>query len=795
MEVKSQIISLLLIVINNNYRAINAAGFPEESLLYRCAIQTSCKTCLESSSSCAWCSEWSYSNSTVGKLRCSSAERLEAFGCPKNAIHHASMGSVNSIKDDDFQDVVVPDQVPIQLRPQRLHIKLRPHNTESVYLKYRPAKNYPLDLYYLMDLTWSMNDDKDTLVSLGWKMAHTLGTYTSNFRLGFGSYADKPLMPYVFPGHEDNPCKGEHKVCAPVYSFKHHMPLSEDVLRFIQQVNSSHVTGNVDNLEGGLDGVVQAIVCNEQVGWVRQARKLMLIATDGLMHFAGEGKLGGVVNRNDFSCHLNSNGEYTKSKIFDYPSLAEISRLLKQRKVNLIFAVAEDRRFEYEQIAVLLEEKARVATLAANSSNILEIIKQSYRDIVTKVVLRDNSTDLIDVKYYSKCGNSDKPEIMTSECSGIQEGQVYDFKIELSLADCPTNESLWKQTIIIDDALASEASKTLIEVELQCGCDCEKTSPQCNNGIDECGICKCHNGWSGDTCDCDESRWTLNRLQCIKPGDLNEVCSNRGECTCGSCNCDPGYNGKYCECSPCDKTNGIECGGRGRCDCGVCTCLDGWEGDVCECPTGNELCIAPGSNDVCANHGFCDCGQCRCNVTAPGDGLLYRGTYCESSASIGGSGLCILYESCVNVTVETPEKTDEYCHRNGTSKYEIERVHEVDTSSDHYCIVRTVRDSTICTIPYVYKFTEDNRVLLIIGDKFCQTPLPAAVFPGVVFFAVVVMGIIALIIWKCWTAIKDKREYAKFELERQKTVYALTQNPIYRPATTEFRVPDSYKED
>lgn len=87
-----------------------------------------------------------------------------------------------------------------------------------------------------MDLTWSMNDDKDTLVSLGWKMAHTLGTYTSNFRLGFGSYADKPLMPYVFPGHEDNPCKGEHKVCAPVYSFKHHMPLSEDVLRFIQQV-------------------------------------------------------------------------------------------------------------------------------------------------------------------------------------------------------------------------------------------------------------------------------------------------------------------------------------------------------------------------------------------------------------------------------------------------------------------------------------------------------------------------------------------------------------------------------
>lgn len=47
----------------------------------------------------------------------------------------------------------------------------------------------------------------------------------------------------------------------------------------------------MDNLEGGLDGVVQAIVCAEQVGWAHQARKLMLVATDGLLHFAGEGKV------------------------------------------------------------------------------------------------------------------------------------------------------------------------------------------------------------------------------------------------------------------------------------------------------------------------------------------------------------------------------------------------------------------------------------------------------------------------------------------------------------------------
>lgn len=36
---------------------------------------------------------------------------------------------------------------------------------------------------------------------------------------------------------------------------------------------------------------MQAIACTQQVGWARQARKLMLVATDGFLHFAGEGKV------------------------------------------------------------------------------------------------------------------------------------------------------------------------------------------------------------------------------------------------------------------------------------------------------------------------------------------------------------------------------------------------------------------------------------------------------------------------------------------------------------------------
>lgn len=98
-----------------------------------------------------------------------------------------------------------------------------------------------MDLYYLMDLTWSMKDDKETLVGLGSRMANTLGTFTRYFRLGFGSYADKPLMPYIFPGHEKNPCKSEHAFCTPLYSFWHHLELTDNIPRFIQEVCFSDI--------------------------------------------------------------------------------------------------------------------------------------------------------------------------------------------------------------------------------------------------------------------------------------------------------------------------------------------------------------------------------------------------------------------------------------------------------------------------------------------------------------------------------------------------------------------------
>lgn len=48
---------------------------------------------------------------------------------------------------------------------------------------------------------------------------------------------------------------------------------------------------------------------------------------------------------------------------------------------------------------------------------------------------------------------------------------------------------------------------------------------------------------------------------------------------------------------------------------------------------------------------------------------------------------------------------------------------------------------------------------------------------------------------RCITALQDRREYARFEEEQRRTVYALDENPLFRPATTRFRVPSMIKED
>lgn len=68
---------------------------------------------------------------------------------------------------------------------------------EKLSFAYSRAQDYPVDLYYLMDLSRSMKNDKEKLSTLGSLLSATMRNMTSNFRIGFGSFVDKLVMPYV----------------------------------------------------------------------------------------------------------------------------------------------------------------------------------------------------------------------------------------------------------------------------------------------------------------------------------------------------------------------------------------------------------------------------------------------------------------------------------------------------------------------------------------------------------------------------------------------------------------------
>lgn len=72
--------------------------------------------------------------------------------------------------------------------------------------------NYPLDFYYLMDLSGTMEDDLETIQDLSPEISQcllyctyiiivvlvdTLRDLTTNFRVGFGAFSDKEALPFT----------------------------------------------------------------------------------------------------------------------------------------------------------------------------------------------------------------------------------------------------------------------------------------------------------------------------------------------------------------------------------------------------------------------------------------------------------------------------------------------------------------------------------------------------------------------------------------------------------------------
>lgn len=136
------------------------------------------------------------------------------------------------------------------------------------------------------------------------------------------------------------------------------------------------MSGNLDAPEGGFDAIMQAVVCEDEIGWRKQARRLLVFSTDAGFHYAGDGKLGGVITPNDGQCHMESH-QYTHSTVQDYPSISQINLKVKQNSINIIFAVTSSQHDVYKRLSKHVEGSSS-AVLSDDSSNVVELVRDEY---------------------------------------------------------------------------------------------------------------------------------------------------------------------------------------------------------------------------------------------------------------------------------------------------------------------------------------------------------------------------------------------------------------------------------
>ncbi|KAL1375620.1 hypothetical protein pipiens_004614 [Culex pipiens pipiens] len=782
-----KIISLLL-----GFAAIGIQLASSQSLS-KCFFQKTCIECLDTDYACAWCTDESYG---MYKSRCMTLDDLRANNCSESGIEtNFNFSKLDIVQDDPPRDFDRERLEAVQISPQRIKLKLGKLEPHSFKFTYRPAKHYPLDLYYLMDLTWSMKDDRDTLVNMGDQLAKALANLTENYRLGFGSFIDKPIMPFMqTEAHRQaNPCISEREVCEPTYGFRHRLQITKNTDKFIEKLKTSNVSANLDNLEGGLDALMQVLVCGDRIGWGENTRKIVILATNGYLHMAGDGLLAGITQRNDKQCHLSQEGEYSGTLQYDYPSLEEIYRVLVKSKTAVIFAVTDELQDYYRSLNDLMSEFTSVGALQDDSSNILQLVNTGYRDFVRKVEFTDDSPSYLEISYKTDCGGMYTKPQLTSKCDNIEIGKEYEFFVEVRLINYPP-ESVSNLTVKIEETLISNEGVEL-EIDLRQACQCELQnepvagSDLCTgNGDYSCGMCTCKHGWIGKTCDCNLQQFesSVDLLnQCRGESEFDElgpVCSDRGECFCGQCLCNPGFEGQHCECSECTPIFGLICSNHGVCDCGACQCHDGWSGEECDCSTDQGTCKVPHKEELCSGRGDCVCGKCTCSES-------YFGPYCEATAG-AESELCSYYEDCARCAIH--QKLGEQCDNleaECKTKLGLYSAEFFDTLDDTLnCTARITHKELTCDFKYTYALEDHQTILRILNTDCSKLNIRAA---GLIIGALtLLLGLIVIALFKIKLMIDEHRMYRQFEREQQdQTAYEM-QSPLYKSPITSFTVPE-----
>ncbi|XP_074513656.1 integrin beta-5 [Sebastes fasciatus] len=754
---------------------------------------TSCEECLLIHPSCAWCAQEEFGRGRTLTSRCDFIQNLQNRGCEPRFIEYP-VSSISVLEDMPLSSkgsgpVSGSTQYDVvQIMPQKISVSLRPGDQTWFGLQVRQVEDYPVDLYYLMDLSLSMKDDLDTIRNLGTKLALEMGKLTSNFRLGFGSFVDKNMSPfsYTAPKYQENPCNG-YKLfpnCVPTFGFRHIVSLTDKVDRFNEEVQKQMVSRNRDAPEGGFDAILQAAVCKEEIGWRKEAYHLLVFATDDVPHLALDGRLGGLVQPHDGRCHLNDNNEYSASTKMDYPSLALLGEKLAENNIFLIFAVTKRLYVIYKNFTALIPGTT-VEILDQDSKNVIQLIIAAYNNIRSKVELSvwDHPED-ISLSFTATCQDG-KPLPGLRKCADLKIGDTVSFNVSVEARSCPPRGA--DQSFTIKPVGFKDRLEVAVNYQCDCGCSrkAQTNSSICSSiGTYNCGTCHCEPGYLGARCECQEGEASSIYLSACREAEGKQICSGRGECSCNQCLCFESEFGKiygsYCECDDfsCARHKGILCSGHGECHCGECKCHAGYVGDNCNCSTETLSCIAD-DGQMCSGRGNCVCGRCQC--TEPGA----FGDTCEKCPTCPDA--CGTKRECIECRLFNSGRLadNQTCQR--LCKDEIITVETLKTEEPGavLCLYKTDND---CVMKFTYsEHASGQSILTALKEPECGGAPDALTVLLAVVGSILLVGVVLLAVWKLAITVHDRREFARFQSARSRARYEMASNPLYKqPVSTHF---------
>ena len=182
-----------------------------------CRIFTTCRECISSTLACAWCNDRKfYIIPDAIRPLCDTPEALLEANCPPDKIMNPK--SSTPIRNGST----------LQLNPSKYEMSLRTQTVQNVSIRVTPQQDFPLDLYILMDVSNTMSVFLQLAQDAAGDILSAVKGLTSDSRLGFGTFVEKRVRPFIDPNDPEHDAD----------TFKNVQPLTTNLTQFQSNINT-----------------------------------------------------------------------------------------------------------------------------------------------------------------------------------------------------------------------------------------------------------------------------------------------------------------------------------------------------------------------------------------------------------------------------------------------------------------------------------------------------------------------------------------------------------------------------